>query len=230
MQKITIAIDGYSSTGKSSTAYLVAEKLGYTYIDSGAMYRAVTLYFLNHHISNTSVRDVEKALEAIKLDFRRNTKTNKNEIHLNGLNVEGKIRTMEVSNAVSPVSAIGSVREAMVASQQKMGKSKGVVMDGRDIGTVVFPDAELKLFMVADPYIRAHRRQLELVAKGELVDLKEILANIEERDLIDTTRAHSPLRKAAGAVEIDTSFLTLEEQIDQIIELAMGEIFKENLV
>ena len=183
MQKITIAVDGYSSCGKSTTAKRVATRLGYGYIDTGAMYRAVTLYFHQHLITLTNDREVERALEHITIEFRRNPKDGRNETFLNGQNVEDEIRKLYIANQVSEVSAIAEVRHAMVAQQRKMGKKKGVVLDGRDIGTVVFPDAELKVFMTADPLVRANRRQIELTDRGDLVDLEEIIKNIKKRIL-----------------------------------------------
>ncbi|UII29218.1 (d)CMP kinase [Fulvivirga maritima] len=226
MKKIILAIDGYSACGKSSTAKAVAAELGYTYIDSGAMYRAVTLYFQQHHISLTNEKEVENALQKIDITFQNN-KDKVTDTFLNGLNVEGEIRKMYISENVSQVSALESVREAMVAQQRKLGKKSGVVMDGRDIGTVVFPDAELKIFMEADVYVRAGRRQKELMEKGQLVDLAEIISNLEKRDKIDSSREVSPLRKADDAVEVDSSFLTLEEQVDHIVRLALGKILEE---
>ena len=219
MSKIIIAVDGYSSCGKSSTAKAVAQNLGYSYIDTGAMYRAVTLYFIQKHVSVNDDKAIETALSNITIDYRRNAE-GQNHVYLNGLNVEDEIRKLYVANRVSEVSAIASVRHAMVDQQRKMGKKKGLVMDGRDIGTVVFPEAELKIFMTADPLVRAQRRQIELMAKGETLDLEEILTNIENRDKIDTTRTESPLRKAEDAIEIDTTFMTLDEQVDQVILLA----------
>ncbi|MBA4851187.1 (d)CMP kinase [Emticicia sp. BO119] len=230
MQKITIAVDGYSSCGKSTTAKRVAKSLGYSYIDTGAMYRSVTLYFLEHHITFTNDKEVEKALENIHIEFRLNPNDGRNETFLNGLNVEDEIRKLYIANQVSEVSAITAVRHAMVAQQRRMGKKKGVVMDGRDIGTVVFPDAELKIFMTADPIIRANRRQIELAERGDLVDLEEIIENIKKRDLIDTTRTESPLRKADDAIEVDTSFMTLDEQVEVVCLLAdevMGKPLKK---
>ncbi|MBL3656577.1 (d)CMP kinase [Fulvivirga sediminis] len=226
MRKITLAIDGYSACGKSSTAKAVAAELGYTYIDSGAMYRAVTLYFQQNHVSLTNKKEVENALNKIDITFQNN-KDKGTDTFLNGLNVEGEIRKMYISENVSQISALESVREAMVAQQRKLGKKSGVVMDGRDIGTVVFPDAELKIFMVADIYVRAGRRQKELMEKGQLVDLAEIISNLEKRDKIDSSRAVSPLRKADDAVEVDSSFLTLEEQVDHIVRLALGKILEQ---
>jgi cytidylate kinase len=220
MPKIVIAIDGYSSCGKSTTAKAVAAKMGYGYIDTGAMYRAVTLFFLQERISFSNKKEIEAALDRIHITFKHNARTGKNETCLNGLNVEEEIRKMYISNLVSEVSAIPEVRWAMVAQQQKMGRRRGLVMDGRDIGTKVFPNAEIKVFMTAETYIRAKRRQQELLAKGELIGLEEIIKNIEKRDLIDTTRTESPLVQAPDAILLDTSHMTIEEQVDWVIELA----------
>jgi cytidylate kinase len=220
MPKIVIAIDGYSSCGKSTTAKAVAARMGYGYIDTGAMYRAVSLYFIQERVSLFSPIEVTAALEKIHITFKHNTRTGKNETYLNGLNVEEEIRKMYISNIVSEVSAIPEVRWAMVAQQQKMGRRRGLVMDGRDIGTKVFPDAEVKVFMTADTYTRAKRRQQELLAKGELVNLQDIINNLEKRDHIDTTRAESPLVQAPDAELLDTSHMTIEEQVDWVIELA----------
>jgi cytidylate kinase len=220
MPKIVIAIDGHSSCGKSTTAKAVAARMGYGYIDTGAMYRAVSLYFIQEKVLITSHRDVMNALENIHIAFKFNPKTGKNETCLNGLNVEEEIRKMYISNFVSEVSAIPEVRWAMVAQQQKMGRRRGVVMDGRDIGTKVFPDAEVKVFMTADTYTRARRRQQELLEKGEMVNLEDIVQNLKKRDLIDSTRAESPLIQAPDAELLDTTYMTLEEQIDWVIELA----------
>ncbi len=214
-----IAIDGYSACGKSSTAVEVAERLDYLYIDSGAMYRAVTLYFLDNYINLTNPKAVKKALDNIQIEFKPGSKSNQNETYLNGLNVEEQIRTMRVSNKVSEVSAILAVREALVQQQRKLGKHKAVVMDGRDIGTHVFPEAELKVFMCADFDIRAGRRQKELLDKGLLIDLDEVKNNLAHRDKIDTTRKESPLIRAKEAHVIDTSYLTMEEQIEKILGL-----------
>lgn len=175
MKKIIIAIDGYSACGKSSTAKAVASILGYSYIDTGAMYRAVTLYFLQNFVSLTNPNEIENALKEIEIEFRHNPKTQKSDTYLNGINVEQEIRQMTVSDKVSEVSAISQVRRFLVAQQQKMGKKKGIVMDGRDIGTVVFPEAELKIFMTAEMTVRAKRRQDELLEKGELVDRKSVV-------------------------------------------------------
>ena len=204
--------------------------MGYGYIDTGAMYRAVSLYFIQEKVSLKSERDILAALEKIHITFNHNNRTNKNETCLNGLNVEEEIRKMYISNIVSEVSALPEVRRAMVAQQQKMGRRRGVVMDGRDIGTKVFPDAEVKVFMTADTYTRAKRRQQELLAKGEMVNLQEIVENLEKRDRIDSTRAESPLRQASDAVPLDTSHMTIEEQVDWVIELAdrrLAELHRE---
>lgn len=224
MYRIIIAIDGYSSCGKSTTARKVAENLGYAYVDTGAMYRAVTLYFLQHHVTLTNPREVGAALADISITFRRNLHNQANETFLNGLNVETEIRKMHISEQVSQVSAIPEVRKAMVAQQQLMGRGKGLVMDGRDIGSVVFPKAELKVFMTADPLIRAQRRQAELLGKGEMVELQEILENLQKRDLLDTTREESPLVRAEDAILLDNSFLTFDEQVDLVTGWADAKI------
>jgi len=223
LRKIVIAIDGYSACGKSSTAKAVANVLGYRYIDTGAMYRAVTLYFMEQHIALTNPKEISKALQQITVSFIVNSKKI-TETYLNGLNVEKAIRSMRVSEQVSQVSAIKEVRNAMVDQQRKMGKDKAVVMDGRDIGTVVFPQAELKLFMTADLLVRAFRRQKELLDKDRLVDLDDIISNILQRDQIDTTRAESPLRRAEDAVLIDTTHITLEEQVDEVVRLTLAKL------
>jgi cytidylate kinase len=220
MPKIVIAIDGYSSCGKSTTAKAVAARLGYGYIDTGAMYRAVSLFFIRERVSLSSPKEVNEALEKIYISFKHNNRTDRNETCLNGLNVEEEIRKMYISNIVSEVSAIPEVRWAMVAQQQKMGRRRGLVMDGRDIGTKVFPDAEVKVFMTADTYTRAKRRQQELLAKGEMVNLQAIIDNLDKRDLIDTTRSESPLVQAPDATLLDTSHMTIEEQVDWVLELA----------
>ncbi|MDX2189713.1 MAG: (d)CMP kinase [Bacteroidota bacterium] len=224
MKKITIAIDGYSSCGKSSTAKQVSHELGMSYIDTGAMYRAVTLYFLEHYINLTDPHAVHKALSEIELKFHYNPKTNNSDIYLNAINVSEEIRKMYISEMVSEVSAIVEVRKNMVAQQQRMGKHKGVVMDGRDIGTMVFPEAELKIFMTCDLNIRAERRQKELLEKNELIELPKIIENLQHRDHIDTHRSEGPLRKAPDALEIDTTFITFDEQVDIIIGLALSKI------
>ncbi len=220
MSSIIIALDGFSSCGKSTTAKLAAKQLGYAYIDTGAMYRAVTLYFLQKHVSITNPHEVSKALDNIEITFRRHAETKSNDAFLNGMKVEDEIRKMYVSERVSEVSAVAEVRHAMVAQQQKMGKGKGIVMDGRDIGTVVFPEAELKIFMTADPLMRAQRRQAELLAKGEMVDLPEIVANLKKRDHIDSHREEGPLRQADDALLVDTTFMTLDEQVELVVRLA----------
>jgi CMP/dCMP kinase len=224
-RKIVIAIDGYSACGKSTTAKQVAAILGYRYIDTGAMYRAVTLFFLDHHIALTNPKEVSKALKECSISFKVNSKSI-TETYLNGLNVEQEIRKMRVSENVSQVSTIKEVRTAMVEQQRKHGKEKAVVMDGRDIGTVVFVDAELKLFMTADTLVRAFRRQRELLAKDQLVDLDEVIDNIIHRDKIDTTRKESPLRKASDAIEIDTTHITIDEQVDEVVRLALARIME----
>lgn len=215
MKKIVIAIDGHSSSGKSTMAKELAQEIGYVYIDTGAMYRAVTLYALRQgYIQGNSIN--EKALEAdmprLSITFQSNPGTGKSDTFLNGEDVEKEIRGMEVANKVSLVSSIGFVRKAMVAQQQAMGKEKGIVMDGRDIGTVVFPHAELKLFVTASPEVRAQRRVDELLAKGEKVSYEEVLENVKKRDFIDSTREESPLRKADDAIVLDNSNMSRAEQ------------------
>lgn len=215
MKKIKIAIDGFSSCGKSTMAKDLAHEIGYIYVDSGAMYRAVTLYalrnglFLNGEIAKD---DLEQRIPNIKITFKLDPNTSRPITYLNGENVENEIRTMEVSSHVSVVAALGFVREAMVRLQQEMGKDKGIVMDGRDIGTTVFPDAELKIFVTASPEVRAQRRFDELKAKGQESSFESILQNVKERDNIDMNRAVSPLRKADDALLLDNSNLTIAEQ------------------
>lgn len=223
-KKINIAIDGYSACGKSSTAKIVARKLGYLFVDSGAMYRAVTYYFIQHHINLNDSEAIKKALKNIKIEFRKEGENAPMATYLNGENVEEAIRSLEVSNLVSEVSTISAVRSALVAQQQEMGKTKGLVMDGRDIGTVVFPDAELKIFMTANYDIRAIRREKELAKKGKLESISDILSNLKKRDHIDSTRDDSPLTKAIDAIEMDTSNLTLESQGDIIYQMALDLI------
>lgn len=221
MKKITIAIDGFSSCGKSTMAKDLAREVGYIYIDSGAMYRAVTLYSIENGIFDGDVIDTEKLKKAIKdiqISFRPNPETGRPDTYLNGANVENKIRTMGVSSKVSPISALDFVREAMVAQQQAMGKEKGIVMDGRDIGTTVFPDAELKIFVTATPEIRAQRRFDELKAKGQEGSFEEILENVKQRDYIDQHREVSPLRKADDALLLDNSNLSIEQQKEWLSE------------
>ena len=224
-KKIVIAVDGFSSCGKSTFAKLVAARLGYIFIDTGAMYRAVTLYALeNGAIQNGILNEnvLVGLLDNIDISFRFNPERGASDIYVNDVWVEGKIRTIEVSNLVSAVSAVGEVRKRLVALQQRMGRDKGVVMDGRDIGTVVFPNAELKIFMTADPEVRAERRYLELQAKGEQVSKEEIVENIRQRDHLDQTRAISPLRKADDAIVLDNGGMSLEEEMtwfDQVFKL-----------
>jgi cytidylate kinase len=220
LKKIVIAIDGYSACGKSTTAKQVASILGYRYIDTGAMYRAVTLYFLEHHISLTNPKEVSRALQQVHISFKVNSK-NLSETFLDGLNVEQQIRSMRISENVSQVAAVKEVRLALVEQQRRMGREKGVVMDGRDIGTVVFPNAELKLFMTAQVLIRAFRRQRELLERDQLVDLDEVIDNLLQRDKIDTGRAESPLRQADDAIVIDTTHITIDEQVDEVVRLAL---------
>jgi cytidylate kinase len=205
---------------------MVANRLGYIYIDSGAMYRAVTLYFCENHISSTNPNQVAQALANIHIQFVHNPKSEKNETYLNGLNVEEEIRKMYISGKVSEVSAISEVRKAMVYLQQQMGKKRGLVMDGRDIGTCVFPDAELKIFMTADIMIRAQRRQEELMEKNETVDIDEIIKNLQMRDHLDTTRKENPLRMAEDAYLLDNTSITIEEQIDFVISLANSKMIQ----
>lgn len=230
MRKIIIALDGYSACGKSSTAKLVASALGYNYIDTGAMYRAVTLHFYENYIELTNPKAIADALNKIDINFIYNTHTQHSDTYLNGLNVEEEIRKMYISERVSQVSAITEVRRAMVKQQQKLGKKRGVVMDGRDIGTTVFPDAEVKIFMTADLYTRAYRRQKELIEKDEIVDLDEIIENLQTRDRLDTTRSESPLRKAEDAHFLDTTFMTIDEQVEYVLQLATSSIIKVNKI
>lgn len=215
MKKIIIAIDGYSSCGKSTLAKSLASHLGYTYIDSGAMYRAVTLFLLEHGIKVEDHDRVQAALQDINIRFAENNHT-----LLNGRDVEREIRQMSVSNYVSEVAAVPEVRRAMVSQQQQLGEERGIVMDGRDIGTVVFPKAELKIFLTAEPEIRARRRYDELAQKGQEATLEAIKANLTHRDHIDSTREDSPLRQAADAVIIDNTLLNREEQLERAIFLA----------
>ena len=222
MGKITIAIDGYSSCGKSTIAKGIAKKLGYIFIDSGAMYRAVTLYCMENNVVKAgkfNEQDVIAALGNINLKFKANPQNQVSEIYLNGKNVEKDIRGMDVSNLVSPISAIKEVRTKVIALQRDLGKAKGIVMDGRDIGTNVFPDAELKLFMTADENVRAQRRWKELDAKGVKVSVEEVKKNIAERDHEDTHREHNPLRQAKDAVVLDNTNMTLDEQLDLAMKL-----------
>lgn len=221
-KKITIAIDGFSSTGKSTLAKQLAKELEYVYVDTGAMYRAVTYFAMqNGYVSNDffDKETLVNSLSAIKLHFEFNAELGFAEMFLNDENVELPIRTLEVSNFVSKIAEVSEVRAKLVEQQQSMGKNKGIVMDGRDIGTVVFPDAELKIFMTASPETRAQRRFDELVSKGQTVTFEQVLHNVQERDYIDTHRADSPLVKADDAIEIDNSYLTKEEQFSLVLEL-----------
>ncbi|MCL8009236.1 (d)CMP kinase [Gelidibacter japonicus] len=230
MKKITIAIDGFSSTGKSTVAKQLAKALGYVYVDSGAMYRAVTLYAMQNGIISNDHFDVEKLiadLDRLKINFKYNNAIGFAEMYLNGVNVEHDIRTLEVSQWVSQVAEISEVRRMLVFQQQQMGKEKGVVMDGRDIGTVVFPEAELKFFMTASAETRAKRRFKELLERNENVSYEEVLKNVESRDLIDSTREDSPLKKAKDAIEIDNSSLSLEAQFEKLYAFAREVIEKK---
>jgi len=220
--KIIIAIDGHSSCGKSTIAKAVAVRFGYVFIDSGAMYRAVTLFALRRNLIKDGVVDEQKLIKLlpeIKIEFRYNAEKQKSDTYLNGENVEDEIRQLPVSQNVSPVATIAEVRAEMVRQQQEMGKNKGIVMDGRDIGTVVFPEAELKLFVTASAEIRAQRRFDELTAKGEAVSYAEILQNVQERDRIDSTREASPLKKAADALVLDNSNMGRDEQLEWVVKL-----------
>ncbi len=222
MKKITIAIDGHSSCGKSTMAKDLAKKIGYVYVDTGAMYRAVTLFALRNNLFEedgaVKVDELEKRMDEIKISFKFNTETQRPDTYLNGELVEKEIRGMEVSNHVSPIAAIGFVREAMVAQQQRMGKKGGIVMDGRDIGTVVFPNAELKVFVTATAEVRAQRRYDELKGKGLEADYEEILKNVQERDYIDSHREVSPLRQAEDALLLDNSNMTIPEQNEWLLK------------
>lgn len=222
MKKITIAIDGYSSTGKSTLAKQLAKHLGYVYVDTGAMYRAVALFAMQNGYISSEYFDKGTLINSvpnIKLHFEFNPELGFAEMFLNDVNVEKEIRTIEVSSYVSKIAEVSQVRSKLVEQQQEMGKNKGIVMDGRDIGTVVFPDAELKIFMTASPETRAQRRFDELQAKGDDVSYEEVLKNVQERDYIDTHRDDSPLVIAEDAIEIDNSYLTREEQFDVVLEL-----------
>lgn len=221
MEKIIIAIDGFSSCGKSTMAKDLAHELGYIYVDTGAMYRCVALYALQHKLflkdGKINIPELEAAMPNINISFKLNKEKGRPDTYLNNENVENKIRTMEVSSHVSSIAAIPFVREALVAQQQKMGKDKGIVMDGRDIGTVVFPNAELKIFVTASPEVRAQRRYDELMEKGMEADYNEILENVKQRDYIDSHRDVSPLRKADDAIELDNSNISIEEQKQWLI-------------
>ena len=227
LKKITIAIDGYSSTGKSTVAKQLADWLEYIYVDTGAMYRAVTLYAMEHSLIADGFFDKEgliAKLDKINISFERNEDSGKAEVCLNGKNVEKYIRTLAVSSFVSPVATVSEVRAKLVEQQQRMGLEKGIVMDGRDIGTVVFPNAELKIFMTASAEKRAQRRYDELVERGDTVSFKAVLANVMERDSIDTTRKDSPLVKAKDAIVIDNTETNIEDQFHMILQLAKDRI------
>lgn len=228
MKKITIAIDGFSSCGKSTMAKDLAKKLGYVYVDTGAMYRAVTLYAMRNGLFNAdgSVKtaDLERQMSKINITFKLNKRAERPDTYLNDELVENDIRTLEVSNHVSQIAAVPFIREAMVAQQQRMGKDKGVVMDGRDIGTTVFPEAELKVFVTASAEVRAQRRYDELKEKGMPADFNDILKNVQERDYIDSHREVSPLRKAPDAIELDNSHMTITEQSAWLMEQVKQKI------
>jgi cytidylate kinase len=231
MEQITIAIDGYSSTGKSTIAKQLAKALGYIYVDSGAMYRAVTLYAMQNQLIDEGSFNKEQLiaqLKDIEIVFKFNEKLGFAEVYLNGQNVESEIRTLEVSKFVSQVSTLSEVRQQLVKQQQVFGKHKAVVMDGRDIGTVVFPDAELKLFMTASATIRAKRRYKELLDKGENISFEDVLENVKSRDFMDSTRDDSPLIKAGDAIELDNSEMTLEQQFNEVLRLAKDKIEMAN--
>jgi cytidylate kinase len=228
MNKINIAIDGWSSCGKSTMARQMASILDYTFIDSGAMYRAITLFFLRNKVDLKDEKAVQSALSTIKLRFQKNPETSDQEICLNGLPVEMDIRSMAVAERVSEVATIKSVRDFAVEQQQLLGKDKGVVMDGRDIGTVVFPDAELKIFMTASIAVRTKRRLIELQAKHPEITIEEVAENLQQRDIIDSTRDISPLKQADDAIVLDNTFLTPEEQLNLALEWARKEIENVN--
>ncbi len=222
--KIIVTIDGWSSCGKSTLAKQLAKELGYVYIDSGAMYRAITLYFLRNHIDWTDVNEVNNALKDIVIEFQHNETSQQSEVILNGENVEYVIRDLVIAEKVSDVAAIKEVRTFAVAQQQKLGKKKGIVMDGRDIGTTVFPKAELKIFMTADTAVRVERRFKELYSKNPNVSIEEVKSNLEMRDYIDSNREVSPLRKAKDAIEIDNTSMSMDEQLAIALELAKKKI------
>ena len=226
-KKIIITIDGWSSCGKSTLAKQLAKELGYVYVDSGAMYRAITLYFLRNHVDWTDEKEVEAALKNIVIDFQFNSKSQQSEIFLNGENVEYVIRDLVVAEKVSDVATIAAVRSFAVAQQQKLGEKKGIVMDGRDIGTTVFPHAELKIFMNAEISVRVERRFKELFEKTPNITVEEVKHNLEMRDYIDSHREVSPLRKAEDAVELDNTHLTMEQQLEFAIGLAKSRLEEE---
>ena len=224
MKNIIITIDGWSSCGKSTLAKQLAKELGYIYIDSGAMYRAITLYFLRNHINWLDTEQVNAALADITIAFKFSDKTQQTEIYLNEENVEYLIRDLVIAEKVSDVAAIKEVRTFAVAQQQKMGEEKGIVMDGRDIGTTVFPDAELKFFMTADIAVRVERRYMEMFEKNPNVSIDDVKANLEMRDYIDSNREISPLRKAEDAIELDNTSLSIKEQLEIALQLANEKI------
>lgn len=218
MSDIIIALDGFSSCGKSTTARHVAAALQYAFLDTGAMYRAVALYFHRQQVNTADLQAVKEALAHVEITFEFNPSKQASDTILNGENVEAEIRKMYISDLVSQVAAIPEVRHAMVAQQQRMGEKKAIVMDGRDIGTVVFPQAELKIFMTAEPHIRAQRRKLELLQKGEDLPLEEIIENLRKRDEIDSNRSEGPLKRAADAIDLDTSYRTMDEQVEFVLD------------
>lgn len=224
MKKIIITIDGWSSCGKSTLAKQLAKALGYIYVDSGAMYRAITLYFLRNHINWLDKDQVNNALADIKVAFKFNDKTQQSEIYLNEENVEYVIRDLVIAEKVSEIATIKEVRTFAVAQQQKMGEQKGIVMDGRDIGTTVFPDAELKFFMNADIAVRVERRYMEMFEKNPNTSIDDVKTNLEMRDYIDSNREISPLRKAVDAVELDNTSITVEEQLEIALQVAKEKI------
>lgn len=224
MKKIIITIDGWASCGKSTLAKQLAKELGYVYVDSGAMYRSITLYFLRNHVDWTDKKEVENALKEIQLDFHFNDKSEKSEIYLNGENVEYVIRDLVIAEKVSEIATIKEVRAFAVAQQHKLGTKKGIVMDGRDIGTVVFPKAELKIFMTADNAVRVERRFKELYEKNPNITIEEVKNNLEMRDYVDSNREVSPLRKAEDAIELDNTHLTPEQQLQKALAWAKERI------
>ena len=223
-KKIIIAIDGFSSCGKSTLAKAMAKALEYVFVDTGAMYRAIALYFLRNNIAFNDTVSIEAALHAIELRFKYNSVSQKSDMYLNGENVEQEIREMQVSQKVSEVASIAAVRDFAVAQQQAMGVDKGIVMDGRDIGTVVFPNAELKLFVTADPAIRLERRYQELLQTNPAIQKEEVAANLQQRDLMDSTRAHSPLKQAEDALVLDNTNLDRAQQFELVMQWAMDKI------
>ena len=223
-KKIIIAIDGFSSCGKSTLAKAMAKALEYVFVDTGAMYRAIALYFLRNNIPFNDTVSIEAALHAIELRFKYNSVSQKSDMYLNGENVEQEIREMQVSQKVSEVASIAAVRDFAVAQQQAMGVDKGIVMDGRDIGTVVFPNAELKLFVTADPTIRLERRYQELLQTNPSILKEEVAANLQQRDLMDSTRAHSPLKQADDALVLDNTNLDRAQQFELAMQWAMDKI------